>query len=69
MLLQDKFHGLGRFVCIKKLPKMSEIAFARLELFGVRKAGGEAGLGVLGAVGAMGMLLGGRLGVTALFCA
>lgn len=48
---------------------MSEIAFARLELFGVRKAGGEAALGVLGAVGAMGMLLGGRLGVTALFCA
>lgn len=46
---------------------MSEIAFARLELFGGRKAGAEAGLGLLEAVGAMGMLLGGRLGVTALF--
>lgn len=45
-----------------KNPRMTELAFARLKLFGVRKAGGEAGLGLLRAVGAMGMLLEGKVG-------
>lgn len=41
---------------------MTEMVFAQLELFGVRQAGGEAGLGLLRAVGAMGMLLEGKVG-------